>query len=366
MYFNFLLRGRTNFWAAVSANPWWSWTRTWIRCPDWCGILSFRMVRRQERHWWLPNSSLKTRQEYFIWTVYCFDYVANLIIAASYSLSLAISRSLSVGGWVRSSSGSSKKSQEPLHGSTGHSARGSAHCCGGNAQSPDTVCLKVHMPRVSIPPQCVQILAWGLRNMKPYQLATVSSPSLVVECGGQMVESAVIKNMKKSPNFPSSVLFIKVVRQHYINYMSTKAHFRCRLSSFPWRVNYFLTWYWLKIHIYCLNPPYSCFQRMRCTHLLLWSRWLITVHLAGSLWWASAPSLVWRSSDVIRMSSLQKERWLPKVRPTEKEYSGPKSVLMLSSFITVALMMASPSKPVTINMEETALEAQVYPAFTLS
>uniref|UniRef100_H3D5P6 Myoferlin n=1 Tax=Tetraodon nigroviridis TaxID=99883 RepID=H3D5P6_TETNG len=57
----------------------------------------------------------------------------------------------------------------------------------------------------------VEILAWGLRNMKPYQLAAVSSPSLVVECGGQMVESAVIKNMKKSPNFPSSVLFIKVL-----------------------------------------------------------------------------------------------------------------------------------------------------------
>ncbi|XP_073345751.1 myoferlin isoform X3 [Pagrus major] len=57
----------------------------------------------------------------------------------------------------------------------------------------------------------VEILAWGLRNMKPYQLASVSSPSLVVECGGQRVETAVIKNMKKSPNFPSSVLFIKVL-----------------------------------------------------------------------------------------------------------------------------------------------------------
>ncbi|KAG7226386.1 hypothetical protein INR49_013797 [Caranx melampygus] len=57
----------------------------------------------------------------------------------------------------------------------------------------------------------VEILTWGLRNMKPYQLASVSSPSLVVECGGQKVESAVIKNMKKSPNFPSSVHFIKVL-----------------------------------------------------------------------------------------------------------------------------------------------------------
>ncbi|KAF6728418.1 Myoferlin [Oryzias melastigma] len=57
----------------------------------------------------------------------------------------------------------------------------------------------------------VEILAWGLRNMKPYQLASVSSPSLVVECGGQRVETAIIKNMKKSPNFPGNVLFIKVL-----------------------------------------------------------------------------------------------------------------------------------------------------------
>uniref|UniRef100_A0A3Q3IYK4 C2 domain-containing protein n=1 Tax=Monopterus albus TaxID=43700 RepID=A0A3Q3IYK4_MONAL len=57
----------------------------------------------------------------------------------------------------------------------------------------------------------VEILAWGLRNMKPYELASVSSPSLVVECGGQKMESAVIKNMKKSPNFPSSVLLMKVL-----------------------------------------------------------------------------------------------------------------------------------------------------------
>lgn len=58
----------------------------------------------------------------------------------------------------------------------------------------------------------LQILTWGLRNMKTYQLAAVSSPSLVVECGDKYLESAVIKSLKRCPNFPRSVLFMKVVR----------------------------------------------------------------------------------------------------------------------------------------------------------
>ncbi|XP_053166720.1 myoferlin isoform X2 [Hemicordylus capensis] len=57
----------------------------------------------------------------------------------------------------------------------------------------------------------IEILAWGLRNMKNYQMASVTSPSLIVECGGEMVESVMIKNLKKTPNFPGSVIFMKVL-----------------------------------------------------------------------------------------------------------------------------------------------------------
>ncbi|XP_041645504.1 myoferlin [Cheilinus undulatus] len=57
----------------------------------------------------------------------------------------------------------------------------------------------------------IEVLTWGLRNMKTYQLATVSSPSLVVECGGEIAQTAVIKNFKKNPNFPGSVLTLKVL-----------------------------------------------------------------------------------------------------------------------------------------------------------
>ncbi|KAG2465642.1 DYSF protein, partial [Polypterus senegalus] len=57
----------------------------------------------------------------------------------------------------------------------------------------------------------IEILAWGVRNLKPFQLASVSSPSLMVECGEKMVQSCVIRNCKKKPNFDINVLFMEVL-----------------------------------------------------------------------------------------------------------------------------------------------------------
>ncbi|XP_051577983.1 dysferlin-like isoform X1 [Myxocyprinus asiaticus] len=56
----------------------------------------------------------------------------------------------------------------------------------------------------------IEILAWGLRNLKSFQLASVTSPSLQVECGGHVVQSCVIRNTKKNPNFDVNTLFIDV------------------------------------------------------------------------------------------------------------------------------------------------------------
>ncbi|XP_078285160.1 myoferlin-like [Rhinoraja longicauda] len=56
----------------------------------------------------------------------------------------------------------------------------------------------------------IEVLAWGLRNLKNYNMLRVTTPSLVVECSGEMIQTPPIKNYRKNPNFPSSIFFITV------------------------------------------------------------------------------------------------------------------------------------------------------------
>ena len=47
--------------------------------------------------------------------------------------------------------------------------------------------------------------------MKKFQLANVSSPSVELECGDHVVQSSVIKNTKKNPNFDQPLYFFDIV-----------------------------------------------------------------------------------------------------------------------------------------------------------
>ncbi|XP_073239418.1 myoferlin-like [Porites lutea] len=53
----------------------------------------------------------------------------------------------------------------------------------------------------------IEVLCWGVRNMKKFQLANVSSPSIEFECGGHTIHSSIIKNTQKNPNFDQPIFF---------------------------------------------------------------------------------------------------------------------------------------------------------------
>ena len=60
-------------------------------------------------------------------------------------------------------------------------------------------------------------MCWGVRNMQKFQLASVTSPSVELEVGGHVVQSKVIKNTKKNPNFDEPLLFFDIVSEIWCN-----------------------------------------------------------------------------------------------------------------------------------------------------
>ncbi|KAI6071975.1 Otoferlin isoform X1 [Aix galericulata] len=58
--------------------------------------------------------------------------------------------------------------------------------------------------------ELLQILFWGLRDLKRVNLAQVDRPRVDIECAGKGVQSALIQNYKKNPNFSTLVKWFEV------------------------------------------------------------------------------------------------------------------------------------------------------------
>lgn len=75
----------------------------------------------------------------------------------------------------------------------------------------------------------LQVLFWGLRDLKRINLAQVDRPRVDIECAGKGVQSALIQNYKKNPNFSTLVKWFEVVSE--IIYVTTNLHFISDLKS---------------------------------------------------------------------------------------------------------------------------------------
>ena len=89
-------------------------------------------------------------------------------------------------------------------------------------------------PRFLPPSLSLQVLCWGVRDMKRFQLLPVTSPLVEVECGGTVVRSEHIKDAKKNPNFPKPVVSFEVVG------LAT-----CTCAVFSW-------WVWLVNNVHMI------------------------------------------------------------------------------------------------------------------
>ncbi|NXH56767.1 FR1L4 protein, partial [Rhabdornis inornatus] len=56
----------------------------------------------------------------------------------------------------------------------------------------------------------IEILFWGLRDLKRVNLFEVDEPQVIIECAGKKVESEVIVSYKKNPNFNELVKYMDV------------------------------------------------------------------------------------------------------------------------------------------------------------
>lgn len=56
----------------------------------------------------------------------------------------------------------------------------------------------------------IEVLFWGLRDLKRIHLLTVDRPRVDIECAGNILSSSVIQNAKRNPNFSNPVKFMEI------------------------------------------------------------------------------------------------------------------------------------------------------------
>lgn len=56
----------------------------------------------------------------------------------------------------------------------------------------------------------IEVLFWGLRDLKRIHLLTVDKPRVDIECAGNILYSSIIQNAKRNPNFTNPVKFVDV------------------------------------------------------------------------------------------------------------------------------------------------------------
>lgn len=65
----------------------------------------------------------------------------------------------------------------------------------------------------------IEVLCWGIRNMKTFELSPISSPSVEFDCGGKVVQSKRMKDAKQNPNFENPVLYLEMLLPQEPQYM---------------------------------------------------------------------------------------------------------------------------------------------------
>lgn len=56
----------------------------------------------------------------------------------------------------------------------------------------------------------LEVLFWGLRDLKRVHFMSVDKPRIDVECSGKILSSGVIQNAKKNPNFPTMLKYLEL------------------------------------------------------------------------------------------------------------------------------------------------------------